>query len=212
MLPARPRWQMTVHSGRVPRADPESPGHPRNDDALRALMVAYQGGDLAAFDRFYAALEPELRGFLRARCHDPQRVDDLLQETFLQLHRSRRGYLPGLPVRPWVYAIAKRVFLMHVRKVRRRESREMTELSTVPEPEVPATADRLADRSELVSALRQVPADGRRAFLLHHWRGLSFREIAARLGIAPGAAKLRSSRAGSRLRRLLGEDEGESGD
>jgi RNA polymerase sigma-70 factor (ECF subfamily) len=192
---------------------PGAAGTPRDDERLRALMTAYQDGDLGAFDRLYAALETELRGFLRARCHDPQRVDDLLQETFLQLHRSRRGYLPGLPVRPWVYAIAKRVFLMHVRKVRRRESRELTELSTVPEPEVPAAADRLADRSELVSALRQVPPDGRRAFLLHHWRGLSFREIAVRLGIAPGAAKLRSSRAGGRLRRLLaGKDEGESGD
>jgi RNA polymerase sigma factor (sigma-70 family) len=110
-----------------------------------------------------------------------------------------------------VYAIAKRVFLMHVRTVNRREARETTELSAVPEREVPAAADRLADRSELLSALRQVPAEGRRAFLLHHWRGLSFREIAARLGIAPGAAKLRSSRAGSRLRRLL-RDEEERGD
>ncbi|HEV8344931.1 MAG TPA: RNA polymerase sigma factor [Vicinamibacterales bacterium] len=174
-----------------------------NEETLRALMVAYQGGDLEAFDRLYAALEPELRGFLRARCHDPHRVDDLVQETFLQLHRSRRGYLPGLPVRPWAYAIAKRAFLMHVRKVRRRESHEQTELSSAPEPDVPAEADRLTDRSALVSALGQVPADGRRAFLLHHWRGLSFREIAARLGIAPGAAKLRSSRAGSRLRHLL---------
>src|SRR5262245_26853097 len=113
-------------------------------------MIAYQGGDLDAFDRFYIALEPELRGFLRARCHDPQRVDDLVQETFLQLHRSRRGYLPGLPVRPCVYAIAKRVFLMHVRKVRRRESREATEISTVAEPEAPPQSDRLADRSELL--------------------------------------------------------------
>src|SRR5262249_15649840 len=162
-------------------------------------MGAYQGGDVGAFDRLYEALESELRGFLRARCHDPQRVDDLLQETFLQLHRSRRGYLPGLPVRPWVDAIAKRVFLMHVRKGRRRESRGVTGRARVPGPEGPAAADRLADRSQLVSVLRQVPPDGRRAFLLHHWRGLSFREIAERLGIAPGAAKLRSSRAGSRL-------------
>jgi hypothetical protein len=38
-----------------------------NEETLRALMVAYQGGDLEAFDRLYAALEPELRGFLRAR-------------------------------------------------------------------------------------------------------------------------------------------------
>jgi len=189
---------------------PAGPAAARDDDALKAMMIAYQDGDLDAFDRLYLALESELRGFLRARCHDPQRVDDLLQETFLQLHRSRRGYLPGLPVRPWVYAIAKRVFLMHVRKVRRRESRETTELSAAPEPEVPAAADRLADRAQLVSALRRVPPDGRRAFLLHHWRGMSFREIAARLGIAPGAAKLRSSRAGSRLRRLLGDDEEES--
>ena len=183
-----------------------------SDETLRDLMVAYQHGDLGAFDRLYVALEAELRGFLRARAHDPQRVDDLLQETFLQLHRSRRGYLPGLPVRPWVYAIAKRVLLMHHRTVRRRESRETTELSAVPEPEVAAAADRLPERSVLVSALRRVPADGRRAFLLHHWRGLSFREIAARLGIAPGAAKLRSSRAGSRLRDLLRDDHGEADD
>ena len=185
---------------------------PASDEALRDLMVAYQHGNLEAFDRLYVALEPELRGFLRARAHDPPRVDDLLQETFLQLHRSRRGYLPGLPVRPWVYAIAKRVLLMHRRKVRRRESRETTELSAAPEPEVAAAADRLPERSALVSALRRVPADGRRAFLLHHWRGLSFREIASRLGIAPGAAKLRSSRAGSRLRDLLRDDDRETDD
>lgn len=178
-----------------------------NDDTLRDVMFAYQRGDLEAFDRLYAALEQELRAFFRARCHEPHRVEDLLQDAFLQLHRSRRSYLPGLPVRPWVYAIARRVFLMHLRNVRRRESRETTELSSVPEPEVPAAADRIAGRAELMSALRHVPAEGRRAFLLHHWRGMSFREIAALLGIAPGAAKLRSSRAGKRLRGLLRKDD-----
>jgi RNA polymerase sigma-70 factor (ECF subfamily) len=192
---------MTVHSDRVN----SGAGNARDDETLQTLMAAYQRGDLDAFDRLYAMLERELWGFLRARCHDPQRVDDLLQETFLQIHRSRRSYLPGLPVRPWVYAIAKRVFLMHVRTVKRRESRETTELSMAREPEVPAAS--VADRSMLVSALRHVSPDGRRAFLLHHWRGLSFHEIAARLGIAPSAAKLRSSRAASRLRRLLDADE-----
>lgn len=194
---------MTVHSDRVHSGADDA----RDDETLRTLMAAYQRGDLDAFDRLYAALERDLWRFLRARCHDPQRVDDLLQETFLQIHRSRRSYLPGLPVRPWVYAIAKRVFLMHVRTVKRRESRETTELSMAPEPEVPSASGRVADRAMLVSALRQVPPDGRRAFLLHHWRGLSFQEIAARLGIAPSAAKLRSSRAASRLRRLLDADE-----
>ena len=44
---------------------------PASDEALRDLMVAYQHGDLEAFDWLYVALEPELRGFLRARAHDP---------------------------------------------------------------------------------------------------------------------------------------------
>ena len=46
----------------------------------------------------------------------------------------------------------------------------------------------------------------RRTFLMHHWRGLSFREIAELLHIRPGAAKLRSSRADRQLRTLLRED------
>ena len=55
----------------------------------------------------------------------------------------------------------------------------------------------------LTRALAGVPAETRRPFLLHHVFGFSFPEIAARLGIRTGAAKVRSSRAGSRLRALL---------
>jgi len=47
---------------------------------------------------------------------------------------------------------------------------------------------------------------------MHHWRGLSFREIAATLGIDTGAAKLRSSRAAGRLRRLLRRGTGDDRD
>jgi len=182
------------------------------DDSLRELMAAYQAGRIEAFDRLYFSLEGELRAFFLARCHDAQRVDDLVQDTFLQLHRSRRSYLPGLPVRPWVFAIAKRVFLMYVRKVRRREAPERTRLSAVAEPAAAAAGEHVALRVELADALNRIPADGRRAFLMHHWRGLSFREIAAALGIDTGAAKLRSSRAAGRLRRLLRRDTGDAHD
>jgi DNA-directed RNA polymerase specialized sigma24 family protein len=133
-----------------------------HDDALRELMVAYQSGDLAAFDRLYFAIEQELRGFFRARCHDPYRVDDLLQETFLQIHRSRRAYLPGLPVRPWVYAIAKRVFPSGAQSAAPR-------IAGGNEPGIGARAgDSLRRRPArrrwaLKSALRRVPGDGRRA-------------------------------------------------
>jgi len=180
------------------------------DDDLRELMAAYQAGELEAFDRLYFSLEPELRSFFAGRCRDAQRVDDLVQDSFLQIHRSRRSYLRGLPVRPWVFAIAKRVFLMYLRKVRRRETPEATALSAVAEPQATTAGEHVALRVELADALSQIPEDGRRAFMLHHWRGFSFREIAATLGIDPGAAKLRSSRAAGRLRRLLRGDPGGS--
>ena len=87
----------------------QPPDTARDEALLGELMSAYQAGHLEAFDRLYAALDDELRSFFRHRSREADRVEDLLQETFLQIHRSRRGYLPGRPVRPWVYAIAKHV-------------------------------------------------------------------------------------------------------
>jgi RNA polymerase sigma-70 factor (ECF subfamily) len=173
------------------------------DQVLCELFEAYQDGELEAFDRLYSALESELRSFFRARCHDTQRVDDLLQDTFLQIHRSRSAYLRGRPLRPWVYAIAKRVFHMHLRTIRRRESPEAERLQDGIEPAGPWHEERTVTRLAIADALGQVSVDRRRAFLLHHWRGFSFREIAVKLRIQPGAAKIRSSRAAGQLRDLL---------
>jgi RNA polymerase sigma-70 factor (ECF subfamily) len=182
------------------------------DPVLRVLMAEYQAGSVEAFDRLHDALAPALRAYLVSLTRDSTRADDLLQETFLQIHRARASHTPGEAVRPWVFAIAKRVFLMHVRGTRRRERREQHEQHQQRqqgEPSssarMPAAADRLHARRSIESALRQVPPDGRRAFLMHHLFGFSFKEIAEKLGIKPGAAKIRSSRAASFMRSLLRE-------
>lgn len=185
------------------------------DPSLRVLMAEYQAGSVEAFDRLHDALAPALRAYLSSLTRDATRADDLLQETFLQMHRARASHTPGEAVRPWVFAIAKRVFLMHVRGTKRRERYEQHEASassassaspaTSPAVSAPAAADRLHARRSIESALRQAPADGRRAFLMHHLLGFSFKEIAEKLGIKPGAAKIRSSRAASFMRSLLRE-------
>lgn len=173
------------------------------DADLQALMVAYQAGKVEAFDALYAALAPGLHRYLRAVCGDAARADDLLQETFLRLHRARATYQPGLPVRPWVRGIARRVHLMDRRAARRRGRRED---AAAVDSRSPAGADPWYDgaRPSLERALAGVPAESRRPFLLHHLLGFSFAEIAVHLGIQPGAAKVRSSRARLRLRALLG--------
>jgi RNA polymerase sigma-70 factor, ECF subfamily len=173
-------------------------------------MADYQAGSAEAFDRLHDALVPELRAYLTALTRDPTRADDLLQETFLQMHRSRAAHIPGEAVKPWVYAIAKRVFLMHRRSTARRERREFYVASgRVDEAKLSTEAERLHARQQVDVALRQVPSDGRRAFLLHHWFGFSFKEVAARLGITTGTAKIRSSRAASVMRAFLRENRDE---
>ena len=167
-------------------------------------MADYQAGRVEAFDRLHDALAPDLKAYLTRLSRDPTRADDLLQETFLQIHRSRASHIPGQPVRPWVFAIARRVFLMDRRSATRRTRHE--ERSALDRGELFTASnetERLHARHQVESALKQVPPDGRRAFVLHHLFGLSFAEVAAKLGIKPGAAKIRSSRAAHFMRGLL---------
>src|SRR6185503_16227134 len=105
------------------------PAPPRPDQAERelcALMEGYLAGRIEAFDDLYAALAGRLRGYLMTQCRDAALADDLLQDTFLQMHRSRRTYEPGRPVTPWVFAIARHVYLMHRRATARRLRFEAT--------------------------------------------------------------------------------------
>jgi RNA polymerase sigma-70 factor, ECF subfamily len=177
-------------------------GLPSPEVELQSLMVAYQAGRVEAFDALYAALAPDVRAYLLSACRDAARADDLLQETFLRLHRARATYQPGLPVRPWVRGIAKRVYLMDRRSSVRRERREAA-VDAEPPLAFRAGRETPADRRWLLRGLAAVPADVREPFLLHHLVGFSFPEIAARLGIQVGAAKVRSSRARLRLRAIL---------
>jgi RNA polymerase sigma-70 factor (ECF subfamily) len=180
------------------------PGPATGGDTLCELMMAYQHGDGAAFEALYGRLASALGGYLRALCRDAARAEDLLQETFLQVHRSRHTYLPPRPVKPWIYAIARNVFLMSRRATGRRSRHEMIADEALPDVPVPPEVESLADSEAVRRALARVPEDRREALLLHHVSGLSFREIGAVLGVSEAAAKLRAHRGVVLLRELLG--------
>ena len=168
-------------------------------EELRLLMTRYQGGSLEAFEHLYAALAPSLRGYLTALTRNATLADDLVQDSFLQIHRSRHTYRTDLPVRPWVFAIARHVWMMDLRT----RSRRPVAASQLPEIPVPAEMEGLGDRDALRRALGSVLGDRREALLLHHVWGFSFAEIGQMLGIRADAAKLRSSRGMSDLRAIL---------
>ncbi len=85
------------------------------DQELRGLMIRYQGGSLEAFQEIYAQLAPGVRRYLSHLAGSTDIGDDLLQESFLQMHRSRAAYNPKYAVRPWVFGLARNVFLMNRR-------------------------------------------------------------------------------------------------
>ncbi|MCJ7453172.1 MAG: hypothetical protein MUO39_11955, partial [Steroidobacteraceae bacterium] len=92
---------------------------------LPGLMAAYQQGHIDAFEGLYLRLRPRLQQYLSMLTRNRSSTEDLLQETFLQIHRSRRTYWPGRPVMPWAIAIARHVYLMDVRNRVRFQRREI---------------------------------------------------------------------------------------
>ncbi len=179
---------------------------PIANERLIELMVAYQRGELDAFEGLFEELSVNVRNYLAALARSIDRADDLLQETFLQVHRSRHTYAAPRPVKPWVFGIARHVFLMDRRARGRKAKHETLAKEDLPDVPVSALAEDLPVTEELMAALQQLPEDRREAVILHHFHGFTFKEIGSMLGITSRAAKLRSFRGVQNLRRLLGEE------
>lgn len=153
---------------------------------------------------------------------DEATVDDLLQLTFLKAHlaRDRFRLQPGDPsgaVQGWYFAIARNVALDHLRQRGRRERRRVDLAAHDDRPAVELADDTISieDRAvelerdeEIVATVReaitQLPPGQREVVELHKLRGMSMAEVAERLQIREGAARVRAHRGYKALARLLG--------
>lgn len=193
--------QRTVaEDGGVPASAAETP-----ETDLETLMERYQRGDGRAFEELYGRLAASVRGYLRTLARPGIDVEDLVQGTFLQIHRSRQSYLSGQSVRPWLFSIARHVGLMARRSSGRRGRHEVQAVDELPEIPVATRVAGVLDRIGLSRALAALPEPGREAVWLHHVEGLSFREVAAVQGISETAAKVRAHRALGAMRAGYGE-------
>lgn len=188
---------------------------------LHRLMEAYVDGDDRAFQYLHAALEPRLRARLSRLVRDAAVVDDLVQLTFLRAHAARDRFA-SLPERAdravegWYLAIARNVALDHLRHNYRRDRRHETLIAKgdvsgmgVPEVEPNAEELRLSLESDdelarrVRAAIEQLPPGQREVVKLHKLRGMSMADIAQRLGVRPGALRVRAHRAYKALAGLL---------
>lgn len=169
-----------------------------DEQRLISLMIGYQKGNMDDFAALYDALRKPLSRYLWTFVRNSTLAEDLLQETFLQVHRARHTYTPPRPVRPWIYAITRHVALMHLRSARRRKETLADE--DLPEIPVPPEMAKYADEATVHRLLAELPRSGQEVLILHHLLGLSFNEVGKILGVATGTAKVRAHRALKALR------------
>jgi len=163
-------------------------------------MERYQQADPEAPVALIAALSPALLCFFRSQPANREQADDLLQDTWLRIHRVRHTYRPGEPVLPWVYAIARRVGVDGYRKTRHIVAHE-TAMEALPEwPARAEPPNKLPAFEELVAAL---PAAQQEVVTLLKVGGLSLEEVARATSSTVGAVKQKAHRAYEGLRKLL---------
>lgn len=182
------------------------PEQPNYSDDLGCLMAAAQKGNAEAYERLLRQLLPPLRAFIIRRLRDSSASEDVVQNVLLSIHRARHSYTAGRPFEPWFWTIARNATVDALRKRTQRLQREASleglELAGDGLRRLEAASPLT---SSLRSALGELPAAQREAVELIHLHQLSVREAASRLGVTPGALKVRAHRGYKALRLLLAE-------
>lgn len=167
------------------------------------LMLAYCGGDTVAFGELFSRYAPMLGRVLRRFGANKDQVADLVQQTFLQLHRARNDFRPDCELRPWLMTIAFNLAREQLRRVRRRPEAELDTTAEQKLAHPPREQQRFEMRRDLSQALEQLPNDQQEVVRLHFVEELSFEEIGEKVGATAGAVRVRAHRGYSALRKLL---------
>jgi RNA polymerase sigma-70 factor (ECF subfamily) len=169
-------------------------------------MAAYVAGDAAAFRVIFERYAPLLLRSMLRELYVREEANDLVQQTFLQLHRARADFDPGQKLKPWVFTIAMNLKREYFRRKKRRPERSLDAETTV-EPAVAALGAAQVDaRRTLSRVLSDLPPDQREVIELHWFDGLEFPEVAEVVGASVSAVKVRAHRGYVRLRAALGDE------
>ena len=184
-------------------------------DGADAAMERYSNGDKAAFAELYDVIAPRLLRYLRKATRDSVATEDLMQQTFLQIHRARGSFIPGAAVMPWALAIARRLMIDTARRQRVELGLFMPSAADddrTSDPTATAAADDVLSARRLGWRVQErfdaLPESQRAAYQLVKQDGLSLKKAAEVLGTTVTAMKLRTHRACQALRAALREEGG----
>jgi RNA polymerase sigma-70 factor (ECF subfamily) len=154
--------------------------------------------------RDMVAAIPRLRAFAVSLCGNPDRADDLVQETLAKALLNINSFTVGTNLLAWLFTILRNAYYSEFRKRRREVADIDGRLSGALVSK--ANQDDHMEYLDFRQALQKIPADQREALILIGASGLSYEEAAEICKCAVGTMKSRVSRARSRLSELLGMD------
>jgi len=158
------------------------------------LLAAWRAGDRALGNALFRRHVVRVSRFFRTKL--PEAAEDLTQSTFLALVEAQPTLRAEASFRAFVFGIARKQLLMHLRG--RTRARQRFDPLTTSAVDAGASPARLAARHEqqrlVATALQRLPVDYQVALELHYLEGLSLQEIAEALEIPLGTVKSHLSR------------------
>jgi RNA polymerase sigma-70 factor (ECF subfamily) len=161
-------------------------------DSDEALMQRVQRGDDDAFEALFSRYRSRLYGFLLRRVGDSV-ADDLFQETWLRVVRSRDRFDPRRRFSTWLFQIANNLARDRGRRlaVRSKARGELVDRAQRAEPSPHRAAKPQEDRIDVAKRIEALPERQREVLLLRYYQQMSEREIAEVVGIPQGTVKSR---------------------
>ena len=180
-------------------------------DADSDLMLRVRDGDQRSFELLLRKHRGPVIHFLHRMVQNNAVAEELAQEVFLRVYKSRASYEPSAKFTTWLFRIATHLGLNWIRD--RRNERFEASLDRSPDgfaPQVP-DAHRTAEQQlvyesrmqEVRRAIRRLPAKQRAAVLMHKYEEMEYSAIAGVIGCSPSAVKSLLFRAYEALRMRL---------
>jgi len=169
------------------------------------LLVCYTAGEEAAFPELVSRYKDPLYAFLKHFLNRQDLIEDVFQETFLQLFTSRDSFDTTRPLRPWLFTIAANKAKDALRK---RQRTAAIPIGTMAETEDLSFDDMLnaltsdstvpyekLQKSETASQVREIianmPENLREILILAYFNKFSYKQMAQILSIPIGTVKSR---------------------
>ena len=195
-------------------ADTSLPDGGRTD---AEIMLQVKAGDDSAFEYLVQKYRRPMVSFMFRTAHSNAVAEDLAQEVFLRVYRSRESYEASAKFSTWLYRIATNLAVNHTRDTRHERPENTVSLDepdentgmTMDVPDDSLSAEEAILRRERLAAIRQrvqaLPERQRMAVVMHKYQQMDYRQIAEILKLSESATKSLLFRAYETLREQLKE-------